>query len=255
VTPTKVQEGKKMTEDLETVDQENVVIPETEAEEVEPQEETLTKDIVSKIVTRERRKAFEKGKREALMELQAQQQQQSEAQQPEQMQAPQQAQSLGGIQQMSPADIERMIAEQLPRHLQEQATNMQHRQIVDSFVSKMEAAEQKYPGIQERLNDLDFASMAPLIQMANNMENTGDIMHELMENPMKMGNLLTLMYTQPKLAEREMHSLSGSIKQNESAKAQEAQAQDPMSQLRPSPNAGLDNGNLSVSDFRKMFRG
>ena len=39
------------------------------------------------------------------------------------------------------------------------------------------------------------------------------------------------------------------------AKAEEAQARDPYSQLKPSPTAGMDNGSMSVSDFRKMFKG
>ena len=116
------------------------------------------------------------------------------------------------------------------------------------------AAEAKYPGIQERLNDLDYSSLAPLVEMANNMENTADVMKELLDNPMKMGNLLTLQFTQPRLAQKAMIDLSNSIKTNQDALAEEAQARDPISQIKPSQNAGMDNGAMSVSDFRKMFK-
>ena len=68
-----------MTEqDLEIVNQE-VEAPAEEAQNAEPENDAgpLSRDIVSKIVDRERKKAFEKGKQEALMELQQQQGQQA----------------------------------------------------------------------------------------------------------------------------------------------------------------------------------
>jgi len=237
-----------MTEDLEIVDQ--GVSPETEAPN-EPVSDMLDKSTVSKIVERERLKAFAKGKQEALMELQQQQQQQESAPAPQQAAAPQQ---LGGMQQMSAADIERMIAERAPQLLQDHVNQVKNQQTVESFVAKMQAAEAKYPGLEAKLNEIDYSSMAPLISLANDMENTGDIMKELLDNPMKMGNLLTLQYTQPAMAKRAMAELSNSIKTNQDALAQEKQAQDPMSQLKPSTSAGMDNSAMSVSDFRKMFR-
>lgn len=236
-----------MTEDLENVDQ--GVVPEPEAQG-EPASDMLNKATVSKIVERERLKAFAKGKQEALMELQQQQAPQESAP-AQQAQAPQQ---LGGMQQMSAADIERMIAERAPQLLQDHVNNMKNEQTVSSFVAKMEAAEAKHPGLEAKLNDLDYSTMAPVISLANDMENTADIMKELLDNPMKMGNLMTLVYTQPKMASRAMAELSNSIKTNQDALAQEKQAQDPMSQLKPSTSAGMDNSAMSVSDFKKMFR-
>lgn len=237
-----------MTEDLEIVDQ--GVSPEAETQG-EPASDMLNKATVSKIVERERLKAFAKGKQEALMELQQQQQAPQESAPAQQAQAPQQ---LGGMQQMSAADIERMIAEKAPQMLQDHVNEMKNQQTVESFVAKMEAAEAKHPGLEAKLNDLDYRTMAPVISLANDMENTADIMKELLDNPMKMGNLMTLVYTQPKMASRAMAELSNSIKTNTEALAQEKQAQDPMSQLKPSTSAGMDNSAMSVSDFRKMFR-
>jgi hypothetical protein len=235
-----------MTEDLEIVDQ--GVSPESEVDTGVAADDMLSKSTVSKIVERERLKAFEKGKREALMEFQ----QQEPAAVAQQQQQP--GGSLGGMQQLSSADIERMIAEKAPQMLQDHINQLQTKQTVDSFVNKMQAAEEKHPGLEAKLNDLDYSTMAPLISMANNMENTADIMAELLNNPMKMGNMMTLMYAQPKMAQKAMMDLSGSIKTNQDAVAQEKQAQDPMSQLKPSTSAGMDNSAMSVSDFRKMFR-
>lgn len=239
-----------MTKDLEIENQETVA-PDEEAQTpaTEGNADVLTRDIVSKIVERERKKAFEKGREEAMAELQ---QQQSPAVPVEQI--PQGQQSLGGMQQMSPQDIQRMISEHAPQALQEHMQQQRTKQTIDSFVSKMQAAEAKHPGLEAKLNDLDYSTLAPIVQMANDMENTGDIMKELIDNPEKMSHLILLSYTQPKLAAKKMADLSNSIKTNSEALAQDAQARDPMSQLKPSSNAGMDNGDMSVSDFRKMFR-
>ena len=241
-----------MTEDLEIVEQ--GASPAEEVSTGESANDMLSKTTVSKIVERERQKAFEKGKQEALMQLQQEQQMQQPEAAPAQQQASQQQGNLGGMQQLSQADIERMIAERTPQALQAHVEQLQNKQMIDSFVQKMQAGEQKYPGLEAKLNDLDYESMAPLVKMANNMDNTADIMHELVNNPSKMGNLITLMYTQPKLAVREMTALSQSIRTNQEALSAEKQAQDPMSQLKPSQSAGIDNSAMSVADFRKMFK-
>lgn len=243
-----------MTEDLE-IEAKGVESPEVEATETvtedDMQKPVFNKHQVSKVVERERQKAYEKGKREALMQLdQAQQQQPAEQAVPQQ----QGQVGLGGMQQYSQDDIHRMIAEKAPQVLQDHVNQLKQQHVVDSFVSKMQAAEAKHPGLEAKLNDLDYSSLAPIIQMANDMENTGDIMKELVDNPMKMGNLLTLMYSQPRMAQKAMSDLSNSIKTNQDALLQEAQARDPMNQLKPSSSAGIDNSAMSVNDFRKMFR-
>ena len=242
-----------MTEDLEIVDQGvDAPVEAPVAPDDDVKKPMYNKIQMADVVKREKAKAFERGKQEALMELQQQQQApQESAPAPQQAAAPQQ---LGGMQQMSAADIERMIAERAPQLLQDHVNQLKNQQTVESFVAKMQAAEAKYPGLEAKLNEIDYSSMAPLISLANDMENTGDIMKELLDNPMKMGNLLTLQYTQPAMAKRAMAELSNSIKTNQDALAQEKQAQDPMSQLKPSTSAGMDNSAMSVSDFRKMFR-
>jgi hypothetical protein len=244
-------------------DIEEIEAPGVEEPSQEPSGETAddmqqpmySKAQVSKIVARERQRALEQANKG--LNMQSQQDQLQQAQQPVQ-QAPamqqQGQQSLGGMQQMSSADIERMIAEKAPQLLHDHVQNLKNEHTINSFVSKMQAAEQKHPGLEAKLNELDYSSMAPLVHLANDMENTGDIMKELVDNPMKLGNMLALAQMQPGLAKRQMMELSNSIKTNQEALAQEKQAQDPMSQLKPSSSAGMDNGAMSVTDFRKMFR-
>ena len=246
-----------MTEqDLEIVNQE-VEAPAEEAQNAEPENDAgpLSRDIVSKIVDRERTKAFEKGKQEALMELQQQQ-----GQQAPQEQAPAQVQqgqtSLGGMQQFAPGELDKMLAERVPQILQDHVQKFKQEQMVESFASKMKAAEDKYPGLEAELNSLNYNDprMIRFIEMANTVDNTGDIMKEVLDHPAKLTELLSNVADQPYIAQKQLMKLSQSIKTNQQALAEEAQARDPMSQLKPSQNAGMDNGAASVADFRKMFR-
>ena len=241
-------------EDIVNTDDTN---PETQEPEVAPVDEmqvpVFNRIQVADVVKREKQKAFEKGRRAAMQELQAQQQQQQ--------QEPQQGASLGGMQQFSQADIERMIQEQATRatqeHIQQQLAQMKQEQMVNSFVQKMQVAEQQYPGLEQELNQLNYNDprIHAFIGMVNDFENTGEIMKEVLDNPYKLSQILSDIQEQPYLAQKNLMKLSASIKQNMSAKQEEAQAKDPYSQLKPSTSAGMDNGNMSVADYRKMFKG
>ena len=239
-------------------DIENIQAEEAPIEEaaVTQQEEMLPKSVVSKIVERERLKAVEKTKREFMEQMASQQQQQESPQQAPVMQQ-QQGVGLGGMTQMSPDDVEKLIAQHAPKALEQHVKNLKAQHMVESFAGKMKSAEMKYPGLQQELNQLNYEDprMLRFIELANAMDNTGDIMKEVIDNPEKMDTLLNLSYSQPYVAQKKLASLSQSIKTNQEALAQDAQARDPMSSLKPSTNAGMDNGNMSVSDFRKMLRG
>jgi len=244
--------------DLETVQDSEIVESSQPVEEPAVEvDDDVQKPVFNKIqmkdvVEREKRKAFERGKREALMELQNQQ---SAQQEPQAQMQPQSQVGLGGMNNLSPADVQRMMAEQVPQILQNQVQQFKQEQVVNAFVSKMQAAEQKYPGLEKELNQLNFEDdrMAPFIQLVNSMDNTGEIMKELLDNPTKMETVLNMAKNQPYVAQKTLNSLSQSILQNQQALAQEAQARDPMSQLKPSTSAGKDSGDLSVQDLRKMF--
>lgn len=239
-----------MTDSLETDFQESEPVEPVVGDDVAV--EKLDKATVSKIVARERAKAYEKAKQELRME--------QEQQQPQAVGEPmqQQQQGLGG---MAPAqsaeDIQRMIAEHVPQYLQQQADKYKNDQFVDGFVTKMQAAEQQYPGLEAKLNDLNWNAPGTqaLAQMVNHLENSGDIMNELMENPEKMSSLLTLIREeQPKLAQQRLASLGNSIKTNQEAIAQNQSANAPIGQMKSSVNAGVDDHNLSVKDLKKMFK-
>jgi hypothetical protein len=249
-----------MTEDLEDVIQE--LDPVAEANEAEEPKKTFTSDVVQKIVKRERAKAdskaYERGKREALMELQQQQPQMSNDQQEiPQQQAPQNA-SFGGMRQLSQSDIEQMIAEKAPLALQQHVHKLQQDQLVNTFVSKMQLAEQQHPGLETELNQLNYSDprMHSFIAMANQLENTGDIMKEVLDNPSKMESLLNMALNQPYQAQKALKSLSDSILMNQTAKAEESQARDPMSQIKSSTtsgNAEKSQHDMSQEELRQLL--
>jgi hypothetical protein len=234
-----------MTEDLEDVIQDVEPVADAEHKAEEPKK-SFTSDVVKKVVEREKAKAFERGKREALMEIQNQ-----APQAPEQQAPPQQ--QLGGMPQMSQADIERMIAEKAPLALQQHVQKLQQDQMVNTFVQKMQAAEQQHPGLEQELNNLNYNDprMHSFIAMANQMENTGDIMKEVLDNPSKMESLLNMAYNQPYQAQKALKSLSDSIKTNQTAKDEEVRARDPMSQIKSSTTSGnSEKSRLLVKKFK-----
>lgn len=240
-----------MTDSLETDLQDNLPGEPVVSEGVA--DDRLDKATVSKIVARERQKAYEKAKQEARMEFEQQQQGQAPQQQA-------QPQTFGGMQQvhqMDPDAVKQMIAEHVPQYLQQQAAEYQQKQFADGFIAKMQAAEKQFPGLEQKLNEIDFNSPSTLklVQMANNMENTGEIMNELIDNPEKMGTLLNLVNEQPRLAQQRLASLSNSISTNRKALEEDKSAQEPIGQLKSSVNAGVDDHNLSVKDLKKILAG
>jgi hypothetical protein len=247
-----------MTDELENVIQgeEPVADASSDAQPLETEEQrTFNSTQVKKVVEREKQKAFERGKREALMELQ--QQNPMEQQSIQQPFNNGQSVGLGGMKQLSPEDIERMIAEKAPQALQQHIQKAQQDQMINTFVSKMQMAEQKYPGLEAELNNLNYNDprMHSFIAMANSMENTGDIMKEVLDNPTKMESMLNMTYNQPYQAQKALKSLSDSIKTNETAQAEEAQVRDPLSQVKSSTTAGTrDNQHeMSVKDIQRLL--
>lgn len=248
-----------MTEELENVIQDIEPIANANDTVLDEPKKMFPSDVVKKVVDREKSKAFERGKREAIMELQ--QQQQMEATQQQQAippQVPQQNMGLGGMKQVSEADIERMIAEKAPLALQQHVQKIQQDQMVNTFVSKMQLAEQQYPGLEAELNELNYEDprMHKFIALVNQLENTGDIMKEVVDNPGKMEHLLNMSYSQPYQAQKALKSLSDSIKTNQDAKAEEAQARDPLSQIKSSTTSGnkeISQHDMSTEDIRKLL--
>lgn len=213
---------------------ENVMenLPNTEAsigtEFVGPVEKTIPQSVVDNVVKQAKHHAYEQGKKAAKEEL-----------------AQQQANPPNSTP-LSTEDVQSMIA----NHTAQQANEWQAQQIAQQFLGKLSLAKDKYPDFEETLSNLEVHKFPEVVQLANNFDNTADIMYELGKNPSKAVILKQLAQLNPKMGALEIQRLSDSIKQNQTAK-QIPSAQPPLSQLTPSLTK-TDNGPVTVSDYRNQ---
>lgn len=217
----------------------------------ESQKPKFNQHQVNDVVARERARAYEKARRDLEAENAARNAVNSQ---------PAQAQTIGGMKQLSEDEIKQMISSHVPSVMQNHVRDLQITNFANQFGAKMEAAEAKYPGLRAQLGELNFEdpSLLRVLESVNKMEHTAETMQELLANPTKLSQLMTMAEKQPKLMERSVMSLASSIKQNQDAlQANQKKAQEPLGQINPSSGIGMDNGaegDMSVGDFRKMFK-
>ena len=190
---------------------------------------------LSDVVKRERDKAYQKGRRDA------------------------ESYAINNSN-LSPEQIKQLIADEAPRYIEERANNMRHQDIANNFLSKIKASEEKYPELMDEIGHLDHEKIAPIIVMANELDNTADVMKELIDKPTKIAQIMELLHLSnkngaPHLAIKEMHNLSQSIKKNNEAVENNRSSRPPIGQLKASiAPSGVDEKNMSVSDLRDMLR-
>lgn len=222
--------------------QDQVIPQNSSAETVSPSEKMLRQSEVNELIGRYKKEAYNRGKMDAMNELQPQQQQPVAApMQP----SPQQ---MGGMQQPNMDQIRQMIAEQT-RELQLQAASQQ---IANQFHSKIDAGKSKYPDFDEKVKPLwdSLGSVPEIAMLANGVDNTADVFYDLANNLHKVGTIKSLHAMDPRLAQAEIMRLSHSIKSNQAA-TQTPSVNEPLSQIKPS-TAGADNGNLEIDDLRRQ---
>jgi hypothetical protein len=197
--------------------------------------------------------AKQKGYQKALDEIR--EQQQLLAQQPSN-QAPNNSTANNNVDLASLIDsrLGEFQKQQQAQH-QEAAAQAEAHRILSELAAKTEDAKKRYSDFDEKVGSIAgaFESAPQLLHYANTVDNSGDILYDLANNPTKIANLAKLGEMNPQLALMEIQRLSSSIKQNQNA----APAPASPDALRPvkSSNVGTDNGNLSVRDFKAKYRG
>lgn len=126
--------------------------------------------------------------------------------------------------------------------------------IAQSYRSKMSSGKDAYEDFDDVMADFNPQAFPNLVLLASQMDNTPDVMYELMNNPAKFGTIAVLSERDPQAAQRMLSRISQSIQANKQAKAEQKQVPEPISRLSSS-KTGQDDGSLSVRDFKKMFRG
>jgi hypothetical protein len=150
---------------------------------------------------------------------------------------------------ISPEELERMIDEGATKRANlERAT-----QVVNQFAGKMQGGIEKYSDFEDVVTKLDIPNLpGHVIDWANSMDNTADVMYDLAKHPRKLTDILVLSQTSPALARDEFNRLSDSIKQNEQAVKANTSAAAPLDQVKHS-TAGKDNSVIrSIDDMRNL---
>jgi hypothetical protein len=167
----------------------------------------------------------------------------------------QQSHLPGGVTGMTAEDVKRAMRDEFAAIKQEAESKAQQaaaqsvaQKVIDSFQSKMSRGPDKYPDFQEKTSKLPLQKFLPIVQLANEVDNTEDVMYELANNKGKLGNLMTLYNSAPEVAMEAMSELSASIKANQT----NVKVNKPLSQVKPTATA-VDNGSPSVRSYLERF--
>ena len=214
----------------------------TEAVETPPpvQEKMVPSSQVSKIASREAKKAAEKARQETIAEYERQRLTQDTA-------PVTPAPTMGGMPQLTPEQFQ----EQLMQAAQRMSAQMTAKQMASDFESKIQSEIQDDPDFGELYDSLNIEAHPELVIWMNGMDNSAKVVKDLAQNPAKFANILMLAKSgMGALAKRELTKLSESIKTNMTAQAQ-PKVKEPLDQLSPT-NLGVGSGEMSVSDFQKQ---
>lgn len=230
------------------------VTPSSTPSQAPTDERTFRQSEVNDIASRRANEAVERYKRETSIASHST---------PNQAAPSQQHQQHNG---MSESEYRRLAAEEASRLRNEWVQDAQRssqeqdaQRVAKEFLGKIEAGKSKYPDFEKKIAEIGFGNYPHVVQLANMVDNTEDVVNELAENPSKIGMIQNLVDQalragiSPNLALMEMRKLSESLKKNQEAGKFRA-PNEPLSQLRPS-NAGMGNaGPLTAADYRRKYK-
>lgn len=170
--------------------------------------------------------------------------------------------SMGGM--ATPVDAEQMrkqIYDQIMGDFQSQdeervqgELKKEAERLASDYRARMDGGKEIHEDFDEIMADFNPAAFPQLVYLATQTDNTSAVMYELMKNPNKLATITVLSERDPNAASNMINKISASIKANEQAKAAEKEVQSPLSRMQSSP-AGRDNGDTSIADYKRMFRG
>lgn len=142
---------------------------------------------------------------------------------------------------------------QLAQQVQKQHEEKIGRDALDQITKKMSDAATRYPDYDDKVRALKLETMPDVLWYANTVENGGDVLHDLAENPAKIGMIRSL---PPHLAQMEIKKLSDSIKLNQNAKTNTNLPNEPFHQIK-STGSGVDKrpSDRSPAEWAKHYKG
>ncbi len=123
--------------------------------------------------------------------------------------------------------------------------------VASDYLSKMAGGKELHDDFEEVTSKFAVADFPEIVILANQVDNTADVMYDLVKNKGKLANINAMSRQSPQTAMQMIQELSDSIKVNGKAKSEARDAPKPLSRVKSS-TAGSDTGDLSISDLRKM---
>ena len=131
---------------------------------------------------------------------------------------------------MTEADFSNLVIQASRQHSEVQ----KYQDFAASFGEKLKSASESDPDFQLLIDDLELTKVPKLAYIANDFDNTADVLADLAKNPKNYTEIVSLLNVgNERMARKELKKLSDSIKQNVAAKTQK-KAPDPLTQLKPS---------------------
>ena len=206
--------------------------------EMAPSEKMIPESELNKVTKKVRETYYQKGMEDAQKQLQ----------------------NMGGIPQagaqqvaqgaLSEEQVRQMMRDEAAKINAQQAQMLEAQRIVGEFAGKMDLGKEAYEDFDDTVKQLDLRAIPEIVQLANSVGNTADIMYDLGKNPYKIANLKVLMQTSPHLARAEMNRLSQSITANKQAVSQ-VSTREPLSQMKPSTGS-VDSGPMTLKDMKRQ---
>lgn len=205
-----------------------------EAEKVVPQ------STVNKVVAKEKKESYEKGYQDAIAKL--------KQEEPVATQA------------IESDAIEKKVAEALERKEAENARLSEEKAIASQWhalqanlAPKIASAKSAYTDFDEVIQDSDLTKNPAIFVVADQVDNSGDIIYELAKSPAKTASLTALLQTGSiNSAVKYVKELSQSIKTAKAAKSKTIPA--PLDNLTPSQNVAADSGKMELKDYKRKYR-
>lgn len=232
------------------------------------EERTFKQSEVNELVGRAKHEAIERYKSEGSMANRHVPQQQpytppqgNGQQQQYQSQPPQmQGKSEDEIRKLAAEETQRLRNEWIEEN-RRNAEAQDAQRIASEFFTKVGAGEGGIAAFEKTVTEsgVDLRSIPYHVQLANKVDNTREVMEELLKNPSKIGAIQNLIDIDlragrtPNLAMAEIKRMSESIKTNQSASKFKS-PNDPLRQLPPSNAASDNKGAMSVSDYKRKYR-
>lgn len=205
-----------------------------------PTEKMVPQSEVDKVAGHVRKEGYEKGRREALAEMQAQQQAQT---------------PIGGL---TPDEV-RKIAIEATQKQQEEAANMAVAQkIIGEVTTKLNAGYQKFTDFEPVVMALELQHRPLLFKALNAVDNADEVAYEIARSPRKriMMREASKDSANYKDLVEEIKNISESIKTNKAALSNAKPTKQPLGQVKPSAT-GVDSSSppKSFAEFKAMHKG